>query len=422
MTDLDPLTEALRRRASDLDHPSPLTLDDVKGRARGIRRRRMAVSGLAAAAVVAVAVPTGIAVSDRATALPDNGPAASPSVSPSIGTSRTPDGTPTPDPAPDGEGPLEVALTANVEGHGGEPQVPYIFDGVINRADGSTAEVHADYTDLAALGDGWAAVRRDDQGNAFVDLLQPDGSVIDSYPSTGSLAASADGTVISYATPDGELMVASPGESPTPLVKRDILPAGTIDTVGVLGTGPCDQPANGGCTVFFDTQDEQDQGGYYAASRGDVQQVPAVRSVNGVAPDGSASATVSISDVGSCSSVLDVGMRPVWKTCDYTLGRFSADGRYVIGHPPYRDGFGDSSVAILDAATGDVLVEYANSQEHPVTVYDVVWDTDGTLIATVFEEGTWALLRLTADGQVTGLVTGLDNAQDDPPVVLPTGP
>ena len=59
----DELRGALQRRADGVgwdagDHP--LDLADVQGRARGIRRRRVAVSGLAAAAVLAVAVPVGL--------------------------------------------------------------------------------------------------------------------------------------------------------------------------------------------------------------------------------------------------------------------------------------------------------------------------------------------------------------------------
>ena len=49
--DHDLLTTTLRDRAGDMDGHT-LGLDDVKGRARGIRRRRRAVGGIAVAAVV----------------------------------------------------------------------------------------------------------------------------------------------------------------------------------------------------------------------------------------------------------------------------------------------------------------------------------------------------------------------------------
>ena len=83
MSNHEPLRDALRSRADQLGDTHPLTLDDVKGRARGIRRRRAAVSGLAAAAVLAVAVPIGIGVTDSVRTDPDDPPVAGPSVSPS---------------------------------------------------------------------------------------------------------------------------------------------------------------------------------------------------------------------------------------------------------------------------------------------------------------------------------------------------
>ena len=57
--DEDRLSRGLHDRADSL-HGAPLELDDVKRSARGIRRRRQVLAGLAVAAVVAVAVPVGI--------------------------------------------------------------------------------------------------------------------------------------------------------------------------------------------------------------------------------------------------------------------------------------------------------------------------------------------------------------------------
>lgn len=413
MSDHDPLRDALRGRAENVGDVSPLTLDDVKGRARGIRRRRLAVSALAAAAVVAVAVPAGIAVTDDLGTRPDRAPVAGPS-----GTA-TPSPAPTTTPTP--EVPLTVTLTPNVEGHGGEPQVPYIFNGVVNRTDGSTVKVQAGYVDLAPLGDGWAATRKDDQGNSFVDLLSPDGAVTGSYASTGSLAVSADGTVVSYATPDGGLMVVTPDSAPRSLVDPAALPGGPLKPVAVSGSDSCmKDAANGGCAVLLDGFDGGPRA--YAASNEGVTPLPQLLTVGGLSPDGSLDGMISVTDGGSCSTVLQRDETPAWKTCDHTLSSFSPDGRYVVGQPAYLDGFGDPRIAILDARTGDPLVVYRNSRDHPASVFDFTWEQDDTLLATVYEAGEWSLLRLTVDGRVTGLVTGLGNAQEDPPVILPARP
>ena len=65
MTRTDRLSEELRRRAESLPHQHPLSLADVQRRARGMRRTGYAVTGLAAAAVLAVTVPLGIAADER---------------------------------------------------------------------------------------------------------------------------------------------------------------------------------------------------------------------------------------------------------------------------------------------------------------------------------------------------------------------
>ncbi len=102
---------------------------------------------------------------------------------------------------------------------------------------------------------------------------------------------------------------------------------------------------------MFNGQEPDGQSGYSVhLARDRVAADRTVLSVDGVSPDGSLSGVTSITDAGSCSVVLGRSGDKAWTTCDYTLGQFSPDGKYVIGHPAYRDGIGDGSVAILDAA------------------------------------------------------------------------
>lgn len=425
MSNHDPLREALRHRADQLGDSHPLTLDDVKGRARGIRRRRTAVTGLAAAAVLAVAVPVGLAVTDTAGITPDDPPVAEGSGTPS------PDGTSTPDGSPSPEGPQKEALTTEVDENSYAPEIPYLYQGAIVRPDGTEVPVEADYQALAPAGDGWAALRNDN-GNMFVDLLDAEGDVTGSERSTGYLAVSADGTVASYATPGGELMTVTADGEPTPLVEPEALPDGTLAPVAVIGSESCDQDAEGGgCAVYFNSSDvevdalaevEQVDGAWSATSKGIVSPIPDLLNLGGVSPDGSLSGMVSASDTGSCSVVIGPDGEQLWKTCDYTLGQFSPDGRYVIGHPAYRDGIGDPSVAILDARTGDLLAEFQNSMKHQSFINNVVWDTDSTLLATVFEEGTWSLMRMTASGELSSVLDGIGDNMDQVPVTLATRP
>jgi hypothetical protein len=415
MTRQDPLRDALRSRADQLGDTSPLSLDDVKGRARGIRRRRTAVSGLAAAAVLAIAVPAGIAVSDRMTGTREPDVAASPSATPTTGES-TPDATPAP------KGPVTVALTVEEDAVSYAPEIPYLYDGAIVRPDGTEVPVAGDYLALAPVGDGWAAIRND-EGQFSLDLLAADGTVTGSEPSTWSLASSRDGTVVAWATPDGELMIVTPDSAPMPLPDPQALPAGNLEPIEAVGSDSCvENASDGGCLVFFNSDDVQQQSAWSAGANGTVTEIGDLLALGGTAPDGSVSGLVSVSDTGSCSVVLGRDGGEQWKTCDYMLGRFSPDGRYVIGHPAYLDGIGDSSVAILDADTGDLLAEATNSAEHQSFINNAVWDSDNTLLASVFEEGTWSLMRMTAAGELTTVLGNLGDNMDEVPLVLPALP
>ena len=68
----------------------------------------------------------------------------------------------------------------------------------------------------------------------------------------------------------------------------------------------------------------------------------------------------------------------------------------------YSDGLGSPTVGILDAATGEPLVDFVsgNDPESAATVGDVAWEDATTLLATVNQGTEEFLVRLTADGRV----------------------
>jgi hypothetical protein len=154
--------------------------------------------------------------------------------------------------------------------------------------------------------------------------------------------------------------------------------------------------------------------------------------VTGVTEDGRVAGVISYEDdptkdPGSCSAVLDGDNRELWKTCDFTLGRFSPDGELVLGHPAYRSGDGDASLAILDARDGTVLAEYVNDAGSQAFVTSTTWDADGTVLGMVRQGTTWHLMRFTADGQLSHATSGGEGSwpvDDDVlgPVRFVTGP
>lgn len=413
----DRLGQALRSRADQVtlgsDHP--VSLADVKHKARGIQRRRAAVSGLAAAAVLAVAVPAGIAVNNRVTDNGTTGPAATPTIT---ATATPTDGT-SPSPAP-GDA-KQVVLTTQVSATSGAPDIPYVYDGSIVVPGGGTIPVDRPYTQVVQLGDSWLATGRNTDGSGYLDFLDGDGTVTESVVNTSTLAVSADGTVVAYGTPDGKVMTVVEGERPLMLADRG---AGLVQPVGVVGSETClEDSAGGGCTVFFNVESGTAESyGHYAHSHGNKDVLPGLRNVGGVAEDGRVVGTTSVTDSGSCGTLLDDSYQQRWETCAHTLDRFSPDGKYLIGYAAYRDGIGDSSLAILDAATGEPLVEYRNNMDTQAFINNAVWDTDNTVLATVYEKGSWSLMRMTPDGTLSEVLGEIGEVDMEVPLQLAARP
>jgi hypothetical protein len=92
----------------------------------------------------------------------------------------------------------------------------------------------------------------------------------------------------------------------------------------------------------------------------------------------------------------------VWETCDHQLGAFSPDGKYVVGLAPYFDGPGSPSLAILDASTGEPIVDFVSGRtaRSAAQVADVVWEDSTTLLATVTQGADQYVVRATIDGRV----------------------
>ena len=92
----------------------------------------------------------------------------------------------------------------------------------------------------------------------------------------------------------------------------------------------------------------------------------------------------------------------MWETCDFQLGAFSPDGKYVVGLAPYFDGNGSPSVAMLDATTGEPVVDFVSGRTagSAAQVADVVWEDATTLVATVTQGADQYVVRATIDGRV----------------------
>lgn len=390
MTEDRGLTEALQRRADELGTTHPLSLEDVQGRARGIRRRRTALSGLAAAAVLAVAAPIGLTIGDDAT--PDR--------STPVASSGVKDG----------------VLTTEVDADGGKPGVPYLYDGEIHLPDGGTVQVAGEWTSFDTLGEGFVVSDGSD-----LALLDVEGQIVHEVPTSGStFAVSADHTVVAHLTERGVQTIGVTGDEFTVPVPADIE---SPQLVAVQGTESCDpEHEEGGC-VFFLNDGGPTPGAWSLTSKGMINPLSEFLALSDVADDKQVAGMTSIDELepSACHQVWADAFAdgPEWQSCDHRVIAFSPDGTRVSAGYSYADGFGDGSLAILDAADGTVLAEWVNSEEHPAAATNLGWDDDGTLLGVVNEGESWALMRFSPDGGLAKVMDVEGEYSESSPILLP---
>jgi len=367
MSTQDPMTEALGRelhRRVDGLYDAPLTLDDVRGRARSIRRRRTGIAaGVAAAAVAAaLVVPAALSGSlDRA------------------------DG---PEPAP--PAPARSAHTA------------VLHDGRVTMPDGATVPValdNADVTQLGVLTDGriLAATSRPQA----IQVLSPEGSPEATYRVTyNALTMSSDDHLAAWVDEQGRVQVLESGSAEPVALAPVPMPGEAVPTIDAVTGSDC---AHGGCRVLAG-----DGTSTFAATTSDrAEELP--RSdlrVSDVSPDGALWAVGTIPDEShqfGCAGLYDPRAdRLVAKSCRTSNLRFAPDGRHLLGWRGDNNMFSD--VTVLDDRLS-VVGGYTPKGE---VVSRAAWADDGHLLAATvdLEDNQWSLVRVSLDGGQPEVVAG----------------
>ena len=376
--DEDRLRQALHSQASRAG-TGQVDLESVTSRARGIRRRRTAAAALSTAAVLALVVPAGLAI----TGTPgDDG--APPVAGPSVDATGDPTG-------PAGRMRLDVGrLDA-----GQSPGVAWLERTTLVTSSGERVDLARSYRQVAAFGDGYVVqgIADDETGERVVEVLDGSGAVTQSFASIDSVAVSDDGTLVVFSDAEGELSLLEAGAtSPTSL---DVQQGQQKLPVAVTGTAPCESQ----CSVYYAVSGPD--GGVNVLSVGDGQLESAgpFQRLDAVAPDGRRAGQVSSDTVEAtaCSAALEDG-RQLWRTCDHSLGDFSPDGSHLIGTDAYLDGVGRSMVALLDAATGEPVVTYDVDTRAGDLIADWTWEDEEHVLVTLHSDGAWQVVRVGLDG------------------------
>ncbi len=382
------LTRQLHAQVDDWHH-APLTLDDVQGKARAIRRRRAAVTtGIAAAAVVAVLLPAGLVLDDPGTPRPSPAPSPTEAVEPT--------------PNPDGTFPLTLDVP-----EGEVPATGYLtLDDQQLVTQAGRFDVPGHFVQIAPYDGGWVGIRAGDSGAyqptaAQVVVLDADFQEVSAVIGGPALAISADGSRVAWVeargTGDDWTVVNAPTDGGEPILTptRPLTQVEGFLADDAVATSHFENPDD-----YYSYGQATPEGEFDAIPLAGYQRVGGVSATSGLA----AGQTKFLGD-RTCSEVrnTDTAQKQlVYETCDYQLADFSPDGRWLIGYATYYD-LGSPTLAILDAATGDPVVEYLSSREQAeaATVLAAAWEDDDTVIAMVEQGGQQAVLRLEADGTAT---------------------
>lgn len=383
------LTRGLDQRVRDL-HEAPFTLDQVKGRATTIQRRRRLAAAGGILAVAAVVLPIGIVAGRGLTGDDTRRPATPATTSPS------------PTEAVDGGSGLGL---------------DYLSGSTWVRPDGTEVALGATYSSGTVLGEDLLAVRNDDETGQrvidVIDVVDGSGEVSESIPLVSVMAVNDDRTTVAYVSPDGDLMTLWDPRAGDE--GRVALASGLSESespVAVLG-GPSCLPDGDGCQVYVNHGDGRTPP-QSVTSNGTTDEVvvsdPPPIGVTDATEGGLVTLQTSSQDAGSCGGLLDTRTSAYrWETCDRFLLDLSPAGTYVATTHAYLDGMGNAHVAILDTATEQELARL-DPAEGVVTTQ--AWESEDALLVTVFASNSWSIWRLSADGTKERVVDPLTDGGD----------
>jgi hypothetical protein len=414
MSNNDDLTSTLNRELEERAHAmdgSTLHLADVQGRARSIRRRRTAGAIAGAAAAVALIVPTAM-LATHSNGRPEPGPAITQTPSPSEPTQTA---------SPTGHQPAPGVLDVRDLPTGAPPAIEYVQDGKLylpGTPDGSEVGTRHPAQQVVEMADGARAWLTTDQGKFFIEIQDADGSFRDPVPSSFTLGVNEDHNVATWLDRSGQVFIWE-NQAGDPRPYGDPLPASSEPKIAGITGSRCDLA----CTVYVNTSGPNGFQPYEVTDQGTSKLVDgSFKIVDGVSGSGLFAGRTEVTDGASCSKVLGGGDFPGWGTCKYQAVAFSPDDSLIAAFPPYVDGPGSSSLAVLEATGGTVFDRQSNPKSQ-VTVADLSWEDATHLLAATYQEGQWSLVRFNPDGTMEYAVppaAGNDVGQS--PFVLPHHP
>ena len=392
--DLEHLLESGLRDRADHVGTGWVDIQDVRGRATSIRRRRRAVAAVGVAAAVAVIAP--LALSLGGTLDTDREIAPAP-------------------PAPSRTAPVRTTLTLDGLERGDAPAVEYFTpDGVVLPGDG-VRELGANYQALVPsdADGGWLAL-----GPSKDDLL----SLTDSFeqvgtrPVTQTFVSNADRSLVAWTElTEGQQVLTLHSTTGGEDLTWDFPSAQPVDPVDFVGDD----------SLLFTTNDQGKVAMGVARPDGSTTMLNGdwVGALSANPKTGLVAVqTRTNPDTSGCFGVVDPAQdatATVWESCEYSLGAFSPDGRYVLASGAQQSGAGPTSLSVLEAGTGDLVASFESKGRTMVTLMHVVWESSDSVVSVAAQGNTTMMVRFQLDGTLAQATDSVDgNLLDDRPFFL----
>ena len=393
----DHVHDALHRRVDPIQH-APLSVNDVRGRARRIQRRRAVAAGAAVAAVLAIAIPVGLSM---------NGPSQRSIIQPA------PD---VPEPVPTISGTVTIdPRRAPV----GAPTSITLIDVAAPSVTvaGVTTDLPEYYDQVGAYLDGWIAIVNN-EGALTYQQLDADFGVMDQVSPVSSILVSSDRSRIAFAQYDGDHWSVVDLDAAGARAERWTSFPSAPERAAVRPVGFLPED---GLVVAQTDPSTGEESAIVVSVDGTTRALDGfIKPVSSATLSGLVAGQTSFTGDGSCWRVSDSGTAGggfgavAWETCNYSLGAFSTDGNHLAAFSAYSAGYGAPTVAILDADSGRPVVEFevAGARNRLAVVNpEVVWEDASHLVTTVVTGNRQYVVRLGLDGTVERLE---DAAPEDP--------
>jgi hypothetical protein len=299
----------------------------------------------------------------------------------------------------------------------GDAGIDYVADGSWHQADGDVVRLpDRDYDSAVIWNDQLVATYFDGEVFLVADVIDADGKVVDSFPTTAPVAVNEAGTTIAWVG-DGRVMTAW---------ESDSVSLGTVDlsapgeavawsAVAITGGPNCYEEVDG-CQVFVNSGLGEESRSFSSHGINDIV-ARGVTKVFDATDDGVVSVINKVTDdLDTCGGLLDqIDITLRWTTCDYQVQQISPDGAHVAAPQSQYDGLGPTQLSILDTTTGDETGRYAPEGGF---IAEWAWSTYSSLVFTAYDGANWHLMTMNPDGEIAEIGDPVSGDDFDSPFTL----